>query len=315
MLPWDPLWRLRHVGYPVSPRGYRGLPAFASLSMAGSEGISEATLYNWRKAAWAEGRLLPDGDSTPAGWSSADKFAAVLETAALNEQELAEYCRERGLYPAQIQQWREACAQANDWECSQNKRLQEARRNDEKRIRKLEKELRHKEKSLAETAALLVLSKKLKAIWGGRGKMTSGPDRKEILELVDEAEQSGARHSRIAELLGLHARTLRRWREAEEEGRADRRPTAERPRPVNALSEEEREAVLELCNQPEYAHLPPSQIAPGWRTRASTWPRNRPSTASSEQQAKPRTGDVPSPTSKAGAPPALPGHRAQPGVK
>ena len=38
MLPWDPLWRLRHVGYPVSPRGYRGLPAFASLSMAGSEG-------------------------------------------------------------------------------------------------------------------------------------------------------------------------------------------------------------------------------------------------------------------------------------
>ena len=39
MLPWDPLWRLRHVGYPVSPRGYRGLPAFASLSMAGSEGL------------------------------------------------------------------------------------------------------------------------------------------------------------------------------------------------------------------------------------------------------------------------------------
>ena len=38
MLPWDPLWRLRHVGYPVSPRGYRGLPAFASLSMAGSVG-------------------------------------------------------------------------------------------------------------------------------------------------------------------------------------------------------------------------------------------------------------------------------------
>ena len=37
MLPWDPLWRLRHVGCPVSPRGYWGLPAFASLSMAGSE--------------------------------------------------------------------------------------------------------------------------------------------------------------------------------------------------------------------------------------------------------------------------------------
>ena len=43
MLPWDPLWRLRHVGYPVSPRGYRGLPAFASLSMAGS--ASEVNFY------------------------------------------------------------------------------------------------------------------------------------------------------------------------------------------------------------------------------------------------------------------------------
>ena len=43
MLPWDPLWRLRHVGYPVSPRGYRGLPAFASLSMAGSERVYNIT--------------------------------------------------------------------------------------------------------------------------------------------------------------------------------------------------------------------------------------------------------------------------------
>ena len=138
--------------------------------IAREEGISEATLYNWRKAARAEGRLLPDGERTPAGWRSADKFAAVLETASMNEAELSEYCRERGLYPAQIQQWREACAQANDWDRSQNKRLQEARRQDEKRIRTLEKELRKKEKALAETAALLVLSKKLEAIWGEEEK-------------------------------------------------------------------------------------------------------------------------------------------------
>ena len=57
--------------------------------LAQEEGISEATLYNWRKAARAEGRLLPDGDTTPAGWCSADKFAAVVETAALNEAELS----------------------------------------------------------------------------------------------------------------------------------------------------------------------------------------------------------------------------------
>jgi transposase-like protein len=133
--------------------------------IAREEGISEATLYNWRKAARAEGRLLPDVTDTPEGWTSADKFAAVLETATLNEAELSVYCRERGLYPDQIRQWRKACEQANDWDRSQNERLRQARKDDEKQLRKLERELRKKEKALAETAALLVLSKKLEAIW------------------------------------------------------------------------------------------------------------------------------------------------------
>ncbi len=120
------------------------------------EGISEATLYNWRKAARAEGCLLPEGDQTPAGWTAADKFAAVVETAALNEAELSAWCRERGLYPEQLRQWRRACEQANDWDRTQNDRL-----------KALERELKtKKEKALAETAALLVLSKKAAAIWG-----------------------------------------------------------------------------------------------------------------------------------------------------
>ena len=54
--------------------------------IAEEEGICTATLYNWRQAARAEGRLLPDGDSTPEGWTSKDKFAAVLKTAALNDR-------------------------------------------------------------------------------------------------------------------------------------------------------------------------------------------------------------------------------------
>ena len=130
------------------------------------EGISEATLYNWRKAARSQGRLLPDGDATPQGWTSQDKFAAVMETAALSEAELAEYCRRRGLYPAQIRAWRAACEQANDWDDAQARRLKAARKDDGQRIKSLERELRQKEKALAETAALLVLRKKAEAIWG-----------------------------------------------------------------------------------------------------------------------------------------------------
>ncbi|GEM_PF-2922969 len=79
------------------------------------EGISEATLHIWRREARNKGQLLPDADTDPEGWSSRDKFAAVLEVAALNEADLAAYCRERGLYPEQIKAWRQACEATNDW--------------------------------------------------------------------------------------------------------------------------------------------------------------------------------------------------------
>lgn len=134
--------------------------------LARDEGISEPTLYNWRKEARSQGRLLPDAESEPEGWTSRDKFAAVLETATLNEAELAEYCRKRGLYPEQVRAWREACEQANDWDRSQNRRLRDAQQSERKRRTQLERELERKEKALAEAAALLVLRKKARAIWG-----------------------------------------------------------------------------------------------------------------------------------------------------
>ncbi len=95
-------------------------------------------------------------------WSSAEKFAVVLETAALNEAERAEYARRKGLYVEQIAVWTAACRDANGaWvERPEN-------RADKKRIQDLERELHRKEKALAEAAALLVLRKKAQAIWGG----------------------------------------------------------------------------------------------------------------------------------------------------
>lgn len=131
------------------------------------EGISLGTLHKWRSEARDKGQLLPDADAAPKGWSSRDKFAAVLETAALNEADLAEYCRKRGLYPAQIASWRGACEQANDWERASAIRLGQASKEDKKRVKDLERELARKEKALAEAAALLILRKKASAIWGG----------------------------------------------------------------------------------------------------------------------------------------------------
>ena len=42
-------------------------------------------------------------------------YSPERKTAVLNEADLAEYCRKRGVFAAQIKAWRVACEQANDW--------------------------------------------------------------------------------------------------------------------------------------------------------------------------------------------------------
>ncbi len=131
--------------------------------LAEQEGITATTLYNWRKQARARGQVLPSRSTQPDQWTSQEKFQIVLETAPMNEAEVSAYCRERGLYPEQVEAWRDACMNANDDAAAQAKQLRQARKAE---LRQLERELRRKDKALAETAALLALSKKAEAIWG-----------------------------------------------------------------------------------------------------------------------------------------------------
>ena len=134
--------------------------------LAAETGISDVTLYTWRKQARVEGIAVPADGKNPEKWSSEDKFAIVLEAAALNEAELAEYCRRKGLYAEQIAAWRKACLQANANSAAQAKARREQGKKDRRQIKKLERELHRKEKALAEAAALLILQKKAQAIWG-----------------------------------------------------------------------------------------------------------------------------------------------------
>lgn len=130
------------------------------------EGLSLATLYSWRRQARERGELFPDAGSPAEGWTARDKFAAVLETASMNEAERAEYCRKRGLYVQQLATWREACEAANDWAVERRQQQRTADRDVRRRVQELERELTRKNAALAETAALLTLSKKARAIWG-----------------------------------------------------------------------------------------------------------------------------------------------------
>ena len=132
--------------------------------IAEEQGITEVTLYKWRKEARAAGVATPGNGQTSDKWSSQDKFLVVMETFAMNETELAEYCRKKGLYREQIEAWKSACLQANGQAFDQAKLLNGALKEEQKRAKQLEKDLQKKEKALAEAAALLLLRKKAQAI-------------------------------------------------------------------------------------------------------------------------------------------------------
>lgn len=98
--------------------------------------------------------------------SSKEKFLIVMETYTLSETELSKYCRENGLYVEQVKNWRASCIAANNGNKKNSEDLEIELLEEKKKTQELSKDLRMKEKALAETTALLVLRKKLNAIFG-----------------------------------------------------------------------------------------------------------------------------------------------------
>ena len=81
-------------------------PTLISIAqLARDEHIAEQTLYNWRHQAKSQGKAVPTNDKTKE-LSPETKLTIIIDTARLNETELAEYCRSKGLYPEQIAQWK-----------------------------------------------------------------------------------------------------------------------------------------------------------------------------------------------------------------
>lgn len=133
-------------------------PESAAASALSAEiGVSEATLERWLSQALAELQR-------ERVWTSAARFDAVLTTASMDEVTRNAWCRSNGVYPQELAQWRAWAQQslAAPGELGSGGRQD---KQDRRRIRELERELQRKEKALAETAALLVLSKKLEAIF------------------------------------------------------------------------------------------------------------------------------------------------------
>jgi len=116
------------------------------------------------------------GPKRPNDWSAEDKLKVVIEAASLDEEQLGEFLRKKGLHQTYLDQWRSQMLNGLQYDPPKKK---SGRNNvDAKRIRALEKELNRKDKALAETAALLVLKKKAQEIWGDADDPTAGSNGK-----------------------------------------------------------------------------------------------------------------------------------------
>lgn len=132
-------------------------PENTSLSvLSKQEGIAKSTLYHWRMKAMTQGKIM-----STEKWNAEARFAVIVETETLSANQLGEYCRQKGLYPEHIKAWRKSFIDGEKLVKPPKIDLKTRREN-----ARLKKELARKEKALAEAAALLVLRKKLKALYG-----------------------------------------------------------------------------------------------------------------------------------------------------
>lgn len=103
-------------------------------------------------------------DKRPQDWSIEERLNMVISCGALSEDALSEYCRAQGIYAHHVQQWK---LDFSSGEHSKDKTVPRSELKALKHENKvLKKELNRKDKALAETAALLVLQKKVSEIWG-----------------------------------------------------------------------------------------------------------------------------------------------------
>jgi len=104
-------------------------------------------------------------------WTLVEKLRVLLEASRVGESQLGELLRREGLHAAQLTAWRAEVEAALGDGVTRGKRSASAAT---KRIKELERELRRKDRALAEAAAILVLKKKVAAPGGGGGDDTTG---------------------------------------------------------------------------------------------------------------------------------------------
>ncbi len=122
-------------------------------------GLSNSTIYNWIKL-FKKGALT-DKVKYPGNFSSVTKYNLLTESYLTPKENMGKWLREKGVHPDHLEKWD---LEIKDIMTKPNKEREEIRRLKEEN-KNYQKELRKKDKALAEAAALLVLKKKYQYLW------------------------------------------------------------------------------------------------------------------------------------------------------
>src|SRR5512143_68027 len=156
-----------------------GPPGVSARALARQVGVPQPTLSQWLRSARnvvampppPEDKKAPSSPlkspapAAPKKWTAAEKLRVLAEAQGLEGEPLGALLRREGLHLEQLEQWRQV-AQSALTEASGKPTAAERRQvaAAHKRVKELEKDLRRKEKALAEAAALLMLEKKLQSL-------------------------------------------------------------------------------------------------------------------------------------------------------
>jgi len=129
-------------------------------------GVGYSTLQKWIRLAkdiqLEKIEATMSKEKIPQDWNKTQPLDAITHCHHFSDEQISAYCRENGIYPHHISQWKAVFL-------SNNQQTETSSKQEQKKLKQenkcLQKELNRKDKAFAETAALLVLSKKCQAIW------------------------------------------------------------------------------------------------------------------------------------------------------
>ena len=122
-----------------------------------------STLYSW-KQKYASSQLMKKSNKKE--WTPEQMLEAIIKTASMSEQELGEYLRSNGLLSSELEAFKSDFINLKKEKKRGRPQLDPELVTLRKENKKMESDIKRKDRALAEYSARVILLKKSHEIWG-----------------------------------------------------------------------------------------------------------------------------------------------------